>query len=80
VDELRPDAVLIDLEMPVLDGFAAARFIKDGFPDCRVIALSVHAYPAARQKAQRSGVDALVAKGTPVDRLVEQIYAAVKGA
>jgi DNA-binding NarL/FixJ family response regulator len=79
VDMLHPDAVLLDLAMPVLDGYAAARLIKMVHPDCRVIALSVHGYPAAREKALRCGVDALVVKGTPVDVLVREIVGSVKG-
>ena len=48
---LQPDVVLMDLEMPVLDGYEATRQIKAGSPACRVVALTVHGYEAARQKA-----------------------------
>ncbi len=71
--DLHPDVVLLDLEMPVLDGFAAAQQIKQRLPSCRVIALTIHDYEAARLKAIQSGVDAIVIKGTPVEILVQVI-------
>ena len=70
---LRPEVVLMDLEMPVLDGYEAARQIKAGAPSCRVVALTVHGYEAAREKAGRSGVDAFLVKGTDVESLVETV-------
>ena len=70
---LRPEVVLIDLEMPVLDGYEAARQIKIVSPACRVVALTVHGYKAARQKAGRCGVDAFLVKGTGVERLMKAI-------
>jgi DNA-binding NarL/FixJ family response regulator len=72
-EALQPEVVLLDLEMPVLDGYAAARRIKTHCPACRVIALTVHDYEAARQKALQAGVDAFVVKGAPVATLVQAI-------
>jgi len=69
---LRPEVVLMDLEMPVLDGYEAARQIKAGAPSA-VVALTVHGYEAARQKAGESGVDAFLVKGTDVESLVETV-------
>ncbi len=70
---LQPDVVLMDLEMPVLDGYEATRQIKAGFPACRVVALTVHGYEAARQKASQSGVDVFLLKGVSVETLVQAI-------
>jgi DNA-binding NarL/FixJ family response regulator len=70
---LQPDVVLMDLEMPVLDGYEATRQIKAGSPSCRVIALTVHGYEAARQKASQSGVDVFLVKGVSVETLVQAI-------
>jgi DNA-binding NarL/FixJ family response regulator len=70
---LQPDVVLMDLEMPVMDGYEAARQIKSRWPACRVVALTVHGYEAARQKASQSGVDVFLVKGASVETLVQAI-------
>ena len=73
-EALRPDAVVLDLEMPVMDGYAAARQIKARCPACRVIALTIHDGEAERRRAAQAGVDAFVVKGVPVETLVQAIY------
>jgi len=65
--------VLMDLEMPVLDGYEATRQIKTRFPLCRVIVLTMHDYESARLKAKQSGVDAFLVKGAPVETIVQTI-------
>lgn len=72
-EALEPQVILMDLEMPVMDGYEATRQIKARYPSCRVIALSVHAYEAAQQKAARAGVDGFIVKGAPVETLVQAI-------
>ncbi len=72
-ETLRPQVILLDLQMPVLDGYAAARRIKDRWPDCRVVALTVHDDEATRQKAGQAGVDVFLVKGSPLGTLVEAI-------
>ncbi len=61
---LTPDVVLMDLEMPGMDGFEAARTIKAQRPSCRIVALSVHATAHDRQQAAECGIDAFVVKGS----------------
>jgi DNA-binding NarL/FixJ family response regulator len=70
---LQPDVVLMDLAMPILDGFAATIQIKKQNPTCRVVVLTVHDYESTRQQALQSGVDAFVVKGASVERLVQII-------
>lgn len=70
---LKPDAVLMDLEMPVMDGYTATREIKASCPAIRVIALTAHGYPAAREKARQAGVDDLIVKGTSVTEIIQSI-------
>jgi DNA-binding NarL/FixJ family response regulator len=70
---LRPDVVLLDLGMPVLDGCEAARQIKATCPGCRVIALTVHDCETARERAFQAGMDDFVVKGAPVEALVQAI-------
>ena len=72
-ESLEPAVVLMDLEMPVLDGYAATRQIKAHCPACRVIALTVHGYESARRKAIEAGVDDFVVKGVSLETLVKVI-------
>ena len=74
-EALQPEVVLMDLEMPVLDGYEATCQIKSRWPACRVVALTVHGYEAARQKASQSGVDVFLVKGVSVETLVQAISA-----
>ena len=73
-EALQPDVILMDLEMPVIDGYEAARQIKTCCPDCRVVALTVHEYEAARQQAFQAGMDAFIVKGAPLETLLQTIY------
>jgi DNA-binding NarL/FixJ family response regulator len=73
VQALQPDVVLMDLEMPALNGYEATRQIKAVFPSCRVVALTVHGYEAARQKAVQAGADVFLVKGVSVETLVQAI-------
>ncbi len=72
-EALRPDAIVMDLEMPGMDGYAATRQIKARYPDCRVIALTIHGDEAARQKANDAGADEFIVKGTPVNIILQAI-------
>jgi CheY-like chemotaxis protein len=72
-EALHPDVVLMDLEMPVLDGFEAARRIKAGANPPRVVILSVHGGPGERERARAAGADDYVVKGAPYQTLVNAI-------
>jgi DNA-binding NarL/FixJ family response regulator len=74
VKGLQPDAVLMDLEMPVMDGFAAARQIKQAAPRVVVLVLSVHDTPDARERAAQAGVDGFIVKGAPVSEILQNLY------
>lgn len=67
---LQPDAIILDLEMPVLNGYEAARQIKARHPACRIIALTIHGDEAARCQASEAGVDAFVVKGASISSLL----------
>jgi len=72
-ETLRPEVILLDLEMPMLDGYEATRLIRALCPSCRIVALTVHGYDEARLKAFRSGVDAFIIKGVPIQEIVQTI-------
>jgi len=70
---LKPDVILMDLEMPFMTGYEATQKIKEQLPACRVIALSVHSYPEAQQRAYHAGADAFIVKGEPLANLIYAI-------
>ena len=70
---LHPDVILMDLEMPVLDGFSATQFIKSTQPSISIVVLSIHSDPTSRLKAIQAGADAFVEKGAPLDELLQAI-------
>ena len=72
-ERLNPDVVLMDLGMPVMDGYEATQWIKTKFPLCKVVALTVHGYDEAREKAYQSGVDAFLVKGAQIQEIVQTI-------
>ena len=78
VETLRPQVVLMDLEMPVLDGYAAAQLVKEALSGCRVIALSIHEDAAARQKAAEAGMDSFVSKASRLQELLDAIRVAAR--
>ncbi|MFP4129044.1 MAG: response regulator, partial [Desulfonatronovibrio sp.] len=59
------DLILMDLQMPVMDGFEASRKIIERFPELPVIALSAAVMEADRKKAKEAGMRAHIAK--PID-------------
>jgi CheY-like chemotaxis protein len=71
--ELAPDAIVMDLEMPGMDGHEAARRIKQSQPSPRVVILSVHAGPVEQERARAAGADSFVEKGANYEILVNAI-------
>jgi DNA-binding NarL/FixJ family response regulator len=76
---LCPDVVLLDLGMPVMDGFEAARRIKGSGSGPRIVILSVHADAASRQQALEAGADAFLVKGSSLETMLEAIMGQAAG-
>jgi two-component system cell cycle response regulator DivK len=71
----RPDLILMDLSLPVLDGWEATRRLKAA-PDTRmipVIALSAHAMAGDRERALAAGCDEYDTKPVDLERLLTKI-------
>lgn len=70
---LQPDVVLMDLEMPITDGYEATRQIKVNQPATRVIILSIHSSVEEQQFAQSTGADGFVTKDSSFENLLNAI-------
>jgi DNA-binding NarL/FixJ family response regulator len=77
--ELRPDVVLMDLVMPVMDGISATRAIRAELPDTEVLALTSVLKSASVAGAIRAGAIGYLLKDTEADELVRAIHAAAAG-
>jgi signal transduction histidine kinase/HPt (histidine-containing phosphotransfer) domain-containing protein len=70
------DIVLMDLQMPEMDGFEATRRIRQIRPDLHVIGLTAHALPEERARCHAAGMVGHVAKPVDVEELVGAIQRA----
>ncbi len=74
-----PDGILMDLDLPVVDGWEATRRLK-GDPATRhipIIALTAHAMSGSREKALAAGCDEFDTKPIDFDRLMQKINLAL---
>jgi len=71
--ELAPDVVVMDLEMPRINGLEATRQIKLRAPLTRVVILSVHGSQTDLRWAQEAGADRFVIKGADFQTLINTI-------
>jgi|SRR5690349_12081368 DNA-binding NarL/FixJ family response regulator len=69
-DELEPDAIVIDLHMPLLDGVSAVARLRRDHPAMCVIALTGDAHPGIHRAVTEAGADAVLMKDEFVDTLV----------
>jgi CheY-like chemotaxis protein len=71
----RPDLILMDLDIPVVDGWEASRRLKSdpATHDIPIIALTAHAMAGSREKALAAGCDDFDTKPVDFDRLLQKI-------
>ena len=76
-----PDIILMDLEMPVIDGWEASRRLKSDpqTRDIPIIALSAHALAGTREKALAAGCDGFDTKPIEFDRLLATMRRVLAG-
>jgi len=71
-----PDIVLMDMQMPVMDGLEATRIIKKNWPKIKVIILTI--YPNYQSEARSAGADAFLVKGCSVHEIISTIHAVLQ--
>jgi DNA-binding NarL/FixJ family response regulator len=76
VDELRPDAVVMDLHMPLLDGVTAVTRLRRDHPSLCLIALTGDHAPELHRAADEAGADAVLLKDELVQTLLDRLVQA----
>jgi DNA-binding NarL/FixJ family response regulator len=77
VEELQPDIILLDAQMPEMTGVAVARQVKRRWPQTKILLLTM--YSDYRSKAIEAGADAFVTKGIPPENMVSLIRGIAPG-
>jgi DNA-binding NarL/FixJ family response regulator len=76
---LRPDLILLDISMPLLNGFEAARQLRSLVPDCKLIFLTMHASPTYATEAFQIGASGYLLKRSAASELGLAIKAVLQG-
>jgi DNA-binding NarL/FixJ family response regulator len=79
---LHPDLVLLDVQMPLMNGIEAATRLRQDMPGTRIIMVTVHDSPEVREACRECGADAFIAKehlDEEFPAIVEDIFACSKG-
>jgi len=70
--ELRPDLIVLDLSMPVMNGLDAARVLKRIMPTVPLIMFSEYSNAFSEQEARSAGISAVISKAEHISVLVEK--------
>lgn len=79
LDELAPDVILMDLNMPRLGGLSATEMILERAPDTRILVLSMHDTPEYVSTALSHGARGYVLKDVPTEEIKRAIDAVMRG-
>jgi DNA-binding NarL/FixJ family response regulator len=77
--ELKPDVVVLDIAMPLLNGLDAAKQLKHGMPDVKLIFLTASEDPDLAAEAFRVGASAYLLKNSAASELLQAIQEVVQG-
>jgi DNA-binding NarL/FixJ family response regulator len=72
-ETLKPDIVLLDLAMPVMDGLQALPGLRERLPQARIVIFSGFEHEALAREALAAGADAYIEEGTSVMQLVARL-------
>jgi two-component system response regulator DesR len=77
--ESDPDVALLDIEMPGMDGLAAAAALSRQRPQTKIVILTTFGRPGYLRRAMESGVSGFVVKDSPADKLAQTIRKVLQG-
>jgi DNA-binding NarL/FixJ family response regulator len=78
-ETLKPDVIVLDISMPGLNGFEAARQLRENIPSARLVFLSQHLSPAYLKQALAIDVSGYVLKSETIEELEPALHATLKG-
>jgi DNA-binding NarL/FixJ family response regulator len=70
--ELKPDLIVLDLSMPVLNGLQAAPLLRRSLPDVPIILFTIYPSAAIQQNAQTAGVTTVISKDKAITSLLSE--------
>jgi DNA-binding NarL/FixJ family response regulator len=79
IPETRPDVVLMDLKMPLMNGVQATQKIREQYPEIKVLVLTTYGADEWVFDAIRSGADGYLLKGTPRVELIDAVKGTAAG-
>lgn len=77
--DARPDVALLDVEMPGLDGLAAASALRENAPSCKVIIVTTFGRAGYLRRAMEAGAVGFVVKDAPADQLADAVRRVSRG-
>ena len=69
---VRPDLIVLDLVMPVMNGLEAAPLLRQKLPAIPIILFSIYADALLKKEAQRAGITAIVSKRQAAENLLKE--------
>jgi two-component system response regulator DesR len=75
----RPDVALLDVEMPGIDGIAAAALLRAALPSCRVLMVTTFGRPGYLRRAMAAGASGFIVKDTPARELADAVRRVAAG-
>lgn len=79
LSQLRPDVLILDVELPKRDGIETTKAVLKQFPDLEVVIFTAHAQPDLLTLAVRAGARGYVLKSSPADEIADAVLTVCNG-
>ncbi|MRH28351.1 response regulator [Microbacterium sp. SYP-A9085] len=77
--QTQADVALLDIEMPGMDGLAAAAELREQVPGCRALIVTTFGRPGYLKRAMRAGASGFIVKDTPASQLADAVRRVAQG-